>query len=61
MEHIDYYPITMTSAGLSQQALLHTFCKNIRYVRKTSSGKDIDFPSYICSIYTNRSEYCYKV
>ena len=25
-------------------------------VRETSSDKGINFPSYVCSIYTNRSE-----
>ena len=50
---------TTTSADFSRQALLHHGTSNDSsspYVRETSSDKGINFPSYVCSIYTNRSE-----
>ncbi len=50
---------TTTSADFSRQALLHHGTSNgssSPYVRETSSDKGINFPSYVCSIYTNRSE-----
>lgn len=50
---------TTTSADFSRQALLHHGTSNDSsspYVRETSSDKGINFQSYVCSIYTNRSE-----
>ena len=48
----------MTSADFLRQALLHDFGYNvaIHHVRKTSSDKGINFPSYVHFIYTTHSE-----
>ena len=48
----------MTSADFLRQVLLHDFriISAIHHVRKTFSDKGIDFQSYVCSIYTTRSE-----
>ena len=49
---------TTTSANFSRQALLQWLSINSLFtiVRETSSDKGINFPSYVCFIYTDCSE-----